>query len=281
MTGLRQTLKKITPAPIWDAARATYDALHRLPEVPSAYLHPWRQESIHHLVGLKDIHRGQRCFIIGNGPSLRQTDLTKLRGEFTFGLNRIYLLFLDLGFTTTYFLSMNDLVIEQCAAEILALPMPKFLTWRSHRFFTALHPSSFILPTFLYTTYTGPKFARNVTGRLWEGATVTYVALQLAYHMGFSQVILIGVDHNFVTKGDANKTVTSQGDDPNHFAPNYFGKGFKWQLPDLETSERAYRMAKAAYEADGRQVLDATIGGKLTVFPKADYLSLFCAAPTQ
>lgn len=270
MTVFRQTLKKITPAPIWDAARATYDALNRLPEVPSAYLHPWRKESICRLAGLKDIHRGQRCFIIGNGPSLRQTDLTKLRGEYTFGLNRIYLLFPDLGFTTTYFLSMNDLVIEQCAEEIRALPIPKFLTWRSHRF---LQPTKDM--HFLYTTYTGPKFARNVTGRLWEGATVTYVALQLAYHMGFSQAILIGVDHNFVTKGDANKTVTSQGDDPNHFAPNYFGKGFKWQLPDLETSERAYRMAKAAYEADGRQVLDVTIGGQLTVFPKADYLSLF------
>jgi hypothetical protein len=93
--------------------------------------------------------------------------------------------------------------------------------------------------------------------------------------MGFEQVILIGVDHNFVTKGDANKTVTSQGDDPNHFAPNYFGKGFKWQLPDLETSERAYRMARAAYEDDAREVLDATVGGKLTVFPKVNYTTLF------
>ena len=135
---------------------------------------------------------------------------------------------------------MNDLVIEQCAAEILALPIPKFLTWRSRRFLKPTEDTHF-----LYTTYTGPKFARDVAGRLWEGATVTYVALQLAYHMGFEKVILIGVDHNFVTKGDANKTITSQGDDPNHFAPNYFGKGFKWQLPDLETSERAYRMAKS------------------------------------
>jgi len=165
---------------------------------------------------------------------------------------------------------MNDLVIEQCAAEILALPIPKFLTWRSRRF---LKPTENTY--FLYTTYTGPKFARDAGGRLWEGATVTYVALQKAYHMGFEKVILIGVDHNFVTKGDANKTITSQGDDPNHFAPNYFGKGFKWQLPDLETSERAYRMAKTAFTADGREVLDATIGGKLTVFPKIDYLSLF------
>jgi hypothetical protein len=267
---MKQTVKQILPGPLWNAARDSYDALVRLPELPAALLHPWRRESRKHLAALKDIHKGERGFIIGNGPSLRATDLKKLRNEFTFGLNRIYLLFPELGFTTTYFLSMNDLVIEQCAAEILALPIPKFLTWRSRRF---LKPTADT--NFLYTTYTGPKFARNVAGRLWEGATVTYVALQLAYHMGFEKVILIGVDHNFVTKGDANKTVTSQGDDPNHFAPNYFGKGFKWQLPDLETSERAYRMARAAYEADGRQVLDATVGGKLTVFPKADYDGLF------
>ncbi len=93
--------------------------------------------------------------------------------------------------------------------------------------------------------------------------------------MGFEQAILVGVDHNFVTQGAANQAVISQGDDPNHFAPNYFGKGFKWQLPDLAGSERAYTMARQAYEAAGRSVLDATIGGKLTIFPKLDYSSLF------
>jgi hypothetical protein len=86
---------------------------------------------------------------------------------------------------------------------------------------------------------------------------------------------LIGVDHNFVTQGAANQAIVSQGDDPNHFAPNYFGKGFKWQLPDLEGSERAYTLAREVYHQAGRQVVDATVGGKLTIFPKIDYLSLF------
>ncbi len=40
---------------------------------------------------MHNIHHGQRCFIIGNGPSLQRTDLTKLKDEFTFGMNRIYL----------------------------------------------------------------------------------------------------------------------------------------------------------------------------------------------
>jgi hypothetical protein len=110
---------------------------------------------------------------------------------------------------------------------------------------------------------------------MWQGATVTFVALQLAYHLGFKQVILVGVDHSFRTPGKAHSEVVSQGDDPNHFSPDYFGKGFRWNLPDLETSEIAYHLAKRAFEADGRMVLDATIGGKLTVFPKVNYRELF------
>jgi hypothetical protein len=271
---MKQSLKSIIPAPILQFARNTYDAIRRLPQLPDAYLHPWRRESIRRLAALKDVHKGQRAFIIGNGPSLKQTDLTKLKNEFTFGMNRIYLLFPELGFSTTYFCSINDLVIEQFSADILALPMPKFLAWRSHRHFDPQLPIN-QLPTFVYTTYTGPRFAPDVSGRVWEGATVTNLALQLAFHMGFEQVILIGVDHNFTSKGDANKIVVSQGDDPNHVSPNYFGKGIKWQLPDLDTSEIGYTFARDAYQKAGRKVLDATVGGKLTIFPKVDYNSLF------
>ncbi len=223
------------------------------------------------MAGYYNIHKGERCFIIGNGPSLKQTDLTKLKGEFTFGMNRIYLLFPELGFTTTYFASINDLVIEQCADDIATLPIPKFIAWRSNRHFQRF-PENMI---FLYTTYTGPRFSYNMTRRIWEGATVTNVALQLAFYMGFEKVILIGVDHNFTDKGQANKTVVSTGDDPNHFSGNYFGKGFRWQLPDLDTSEIGYKKARDAYQKAGREVLDATVGGKLTVFPKVDYNSLF------
>lgn len=271
---MKPTLKRITPPFLWNFARSTIDSIRRAPQLPAAYLHPWRRESIRRLAELKDIHKGKRAFIIGNGPSLKQTDLTKLRNECTFGMNRIYLLFPELGFHTTYFCATNDLVIEQFHQDILELPMPKFLAWRSHRHFSSALPLSNI-PTFLYTSYTGPRFSPDVRGRVWEGATVTNVALQLAFHMGFEKVILIGVDHNFTSKGEANKTVVSQGDDPNHFAPNYFGKGYKWQLPDLDTSEVGYALARDAYQKAGRKVLDATVGGKLTIFPKVDYNSLF------
>jgi len=116
--------------------------------------------------------------------------------------------------------SVNDLVIEQCVDDFLAMDMPRFFSWRSHKFFPELPVSQ--LPTFLHTTYTGPKFSDDVSGRVWEGATVTNVCLQLAFHMGFEQAILIGVDHSFVAKGKPNTTVVSEGDDQSHFDPRYF-----------------------------------------------------------
>ncbi len=70
-------------------------------------------------------------------------------------------------------------------------------------------------------------------------------------------------------------TVVSQGDDPNHFHPGYFGKGFRWQLPDIQAWDYSYQIARRAIEEDGREVLDATIGGKLQVFKKVPYDSLF------
>ncbi len=270
MSAIKQTLKSFLPKPALGVARETRDAIRRGLDWPGATFHPWRRDSIRRLAALKDSHRGERCFIIGNGPSLKNTDLKKLRSEFTIGMNRIFLAFPELGFETSVLLSVNDLVVEQSAREIQSLPIPKFVSWRARRW---LQPAENLY--FLYTTYTGPKFATDVTGRLWEGATVTYTAMQLAFYLGFATVILIGVDHTFVTKGKPNTTVVSQGDDPNHFHPGYFGKGFRWQLPDLDTSEQAYWMARKAYEAAGRKVIDATVGGMLQVFPKVEYESLF------
>jgi len=269
---MKQTLKRLTPSPVWRVLSNTYwQYRNRGRHVLARTFSPRWARNRGRLIAYRDAHRGERCFILGNGPSLRQTDLSKLRHEFTFGLNRIYLLFPELGFTTSCLVSVNELVLEQCADEIRALTIPKFLTWRARRWFPDEAQT-----LFLDTDFTGPEnFNGDATGRLFEGFTVTYVALQLAFYMGFQEVILVGVDHNFVTRGPANQVVVSEGADPNHFAPNYFGKGFRWQLPDLEGSERAYRLAREAYEAAGRRVRDATIGGKLTVFPKIDYNALF------
>lgn len=211
-------------------------------------------------------HAGERCVIIGNGPSLARTDLSLLKGEATFGLNRIYLKFPELGYATTYHVVINRLVAEQCRDDFLALEHPLFTTETNRPFLESGRDVLFL--SSLNEGRLRPEFSRNAVRGVWEGATVTYVAMQLAYFMGFTTVILVGVDHRFSAQGVPHREVVSSGPDVDHFDPGYFGAGFRWQLPDLETSEVAYESARRAFEADDRRIIDATDGGALTVFPK-------------
>ena len=79
---------------------------------------------------------------------------------------------------------------------------------------------------------------------------------------------MFGVDHNFKTSDTPADYVKRSGPDTNHFDPNYFKEGAYWGVPDLERSESAYDAARQAFEADGRKIYDATIGGKLQIFEK-------------
>lgn len=231
---------------------------------------PRGRRSAARLRSLQDRYHDGRCFIIGNGPSLKGMDLAPLRSETTFGLNRAYLLFETLGFPTTFLVAVNRLVIEQSGPEILAAPVDEvFLAWAARKVIDDSPRPIFV------RSLARPGFSADSSRGVWEGATVTFVAMQLAYHLGFRDVILIGVDHSFASTGPPHQVVTSSGPDANHFDPGYFGPGYRWQLPDLETSEVAYRMAKQAFQAAGGTIRDATVGGKLDVFRKVEYSSLF------
>lgn len=251
-------------------ARDALRIAQRMRRSPDWYFSAQRWISAWRMGAYYNKHKGKRAFVIGNGPSLNQMDLSPLKNELTFGMNRIYLLFPRAGFSTTYLCCVNPTVTEQFGAELSAQPMPKFLGWRCRNHVPFTDDTVFLAPP-----SRTPSFSLKPTHTLWEGATVTYVAMQLAFYMGFSEVILIGVDHNFVDKGDAHAKIVSQADDANHFDPNYWGKGVAWNLPDLETSEVAYSMANIQFGQHGRRILDATVGGKLTVFPKVDFASLF------
>ncbi len=81
-------------------------------------------------------------------------------------------------------------------------------------------------------------------------------------------MILFGVDHHFVQPDKTGGYEKRVGPDINHFDPNYFPAGSYWGLANMGGNEQNYRNARAAFEADNRRVLDATIGGRLDVFQK-------------
>lgn len=229
------------------------------------------QKSSNRIIQFKDKHKGQRCVIIGNGPSLNKMDLSFLKQEICFGMNKIYLGFDKWNFIPKYYVAVNSLVLEQNAQEIKKVPCTKFI---SNRGIPYIKPQEDII--FLRThPYNGRDFSTNPAEGLQEGNTVTYVAMQLAYYMGFETVILIGIDHNFVAQGQPHKEIISPGEDLDHFHPNYFGKGVKWHLPDLKGSERFYKIAYAYFWVNKRQIIDATLDGKCCIFLKQNYESVF------
>ena len=220
-----------------------------------------------------DKHKGERCVIIGNGPSLKKMDLSLIENEYTFGMNRIYLIFDQIDFRPTYFVSVNELVLSQFSNEIADLKMPKFLNWNQRRNYDRDDESILYIKTRFGLS---DDFGVDITKPLYSGGTVTFIALQLAYYMGFSEVILIGIDHSFNTRGTPNKVELRKSDvDDDHFHPQYFPAGSKWQLPDLVRSEIAYSKARDAFESNGRRIIDATEEGLCRVFPKESYRSIF------
>jgi hypothetical protein len=225
-------------------------------------LHPESWHSRSKINNYKNKYEEQKAVIVCNGPSLLKTDFSILEGTFTFGLNKINLLFDKSSFRPSCIVAVNPFVIEQNQDFYNKTDIPLFLdscattNVKSRSNIAFLHSAS------------QQKFAKDCSISIYQGYTVTFVAMQLAFHMGFSKVALIGCDHNFAQKGPANMTVVAQEKDESHFDPKYFADGVKWQLPDLEGSEMSYRMARSVYNASGRVMVNCTEGGKLELLPR-------------
>lgn len=228
--------------------------------------------------------QGKRCFIIGNGPSLNRHDLSKLEGEYSFGVNSFYYKTKETGFRPFFYVVEDSSVMKENIKEIIDFEAPfKFFP----TIYEKLHPKT--PNTFFFNmnrgfyeksspNYVVPRFSTDASKILYCGQSVTHINLQLAFYMGFTEVYLIGMDFNYVIpeshkrRGDV---LLSDTDDPNHFHKDYFGKGKTWKDPKLDRVILNYRMAKLAFESVGRSVYNATIGGKLEIFPRVNYNALF------
>lgn len=264
------------------------DAYQRSARLYHSLAEPWRRfawrygrfgsQHRHALQSLRNRHRGQRCFVICNGPSLRNTPVQLLRDEITLGSNALFLLFEESGFRPTYYTIEDKMVAEDRYREANAITgcfkiypsdLAHLLSINSDGAYTRFRRD-----------YAGfPKFSDDISDFSYWGGTVTMLNLQIAHHLGCNPVYIIGCDHSYTIpvghNADRFGRITSQVDDPNHFHPGYFGPGYRWHDPKVERMEAGYRVARQAFEKDGRTVYNATAGGKLEVFPRWDFHALF------
>lgn len=237
---------------------------------------PAGRRSDSYLASMRAIHEGKRCFVIGNGPSLRSTPLRELRDEVTIGCNGIFLLFGEMGFKPTYYTVEDVLVATDRREEIRNLTgMRRVFPFDLMKTIGSDQEACWV--NFLRHYDGFPRFSDDLESVAFWGGTVTYFNLQLAVHLGCNPIYLVGIDHSYKTDIPVEKqgsVWTSKTDDPNHFDPNYFGKGYRWHDPNVARMEQAYIKARDHAKTRGIQILNATVGGKLEVFPRADIHTL-------
>jgi hypothetical protein len=230
----------------------------------------------------RDKHKGSRCFVIGNGPSLNQLDMGKLKDEITIGANRCFLGFDQWGFIVKYWTIEDKLVADDIQDQWNEFSGPvKFVPNDLRHLLT--NYNNVCLFNFTRESFDRkgvlPGFSDHPAELFW-GGTVTYLMMQLAVVLGCNPIYLIGVDFHYVkpdhvTEGERKVEWTSHGDDPNHFHPDYFGKDRKWHDPKLPRMRNAYISAKRFADKKGITILNATPGTRLDVYEKVDYNSLF------
>lgn len=211
---------------------------------------------------LHNIHKGDKCFIIGTGPSLQSvpTDrLNTLSTQYTFGVN--YLMRYTLIQFVPTFYCVDEWPDLQSVDELLRLRCPEIRTY--HHSLPGVFPERFYShswklndapPGWVYVqgddTLDMQQGAFSGLGDTLEptashGGSVVMFTLQLACWMGFDPIYLLGCDAT--REGHAYKEPLIR------------------QRNRQDIFQAAALNAYRAMQAAGRSLIDLTEGGLLPV----------------
>ncbi|MCM1334911.1 MAG: glycosyltransferase [Bacteroides sp.] len=165
----------------------------------------------------KNKYKGQRCFIVGTGPSLTPEQLDLLKDEVTFSLNSIYKLFDKTSWRPTFYVQ-NDMALDYGMALPQSVRWDELKSWlckyqMKNLIFTSSNYNReiaemakgecFFIP--VKETYYDlirkdpPKFGKNCAKCVYSYRTTIYLITQIARYMGFSEICLVGTDANYMS----------------------------------------------------------------------------------
>ncbi len=225
----------------------------------------------------KDSHKGETCFVIGNGPSLKVEDLDKIMDQQIpcFAANGIYKLFEKTKWRPTYLVFQDQQMIDglvELFGDLSKCCKNLFVRRDAyHQVAKDIRDNGRIIYPRLVMHIRKDKyydFSGDIEKYAIDGCTVTYLMIQLAYYMGFSTIYLIGVDHNFPVAFDENDHLVTNNEikmhcfeDASHVVVN--------PARVLETTY-AYRSARRFLDGKETAIYNATRGGKLEEFIRQD-----------
>lgn len=150
------------------------------------------------LLDLQGRYDGGRCLIIGGAPSLNELDLSTVRADYTFLLNRAYL-FENRPSTGGEALVMsNPIAFQEYGQEALECKLDSaFLSgeidiggWVQHEKIIGFQ--QWARPG-IYNGF----FQLDLRKPLYDGTSVAFTAIQLAVWLGFREIVIAGIDFHF------------------------------------------------------------------------------------
>ena len=231
----------------------------------------------------KNAYAGKRCFIIGNGPSLTIKDLETLKthGEISIASNSIYNLFNATEWRPTIYTVHDFQEIKKTREKISAVKTELKLVAMSANG-RVYDIDGAILLRLIDPENGTIHFSDDISKCVYDGSTVTYFSIQCAIYMGFRQIILLGVDHSFAREQTKDGRITVNNNVKNHFqdyqTDDFWGNGQKDEeavVFPVDFATEAFIVAKHYADEHGIEILNATRGGKLEVFRRVNFDTLF------
>ncbi len=240
----------------------------------NAYIHSEEPEKIRKF---KDCNVGKRCFVLGNGPSLRIDDLNKLQNEVTMAVNRIYNTFDKTDWRPTYYFFVDNRGSREFLPIIEKLDIDyKFVTFEAKKY--AMQDQNILYINSIGKRYVIFKFndktshiSEDVSQYFSVGYSVPFTAVQFAIYTGIKEIYLLGIDFDYSHVLDkwGRETVIEGVED--YFYENIYTGSYLVYYSVL----KACNAAKKYCDTHGIKIYNATRGGKLEVFERVDFDSIF------
>lgn len=221
----------------------------------------------------RDIHLGERCFIVGTGPSLTASDLDMLKGEISFGVNNIVRAYESTEWRPDYYAIFDNTIFRLLAEAgnssveykgifspndrspkieiegVVDLPVDYSCTYCINTIWNRLFPRIF----------ERAAFSKDISNIIYSGTTVVYTCMQIAKYMGFKEIYLLGVDCNY---SDTQKHAAIAMDDT-----ELMYEDSEWMRAERNMLCQFETLAKKI-EGTDIKIYNATRGGKLDCFPR-------------
>lgn len=236
---------------------------------------------------LKNIYAGkERCFVIGNGPSIQNQDLTKLKDEVTFATNWFVLHKQYENICPKYYCISDPRLFydKKIAVKLLKLLSEKAL--QAEMFFplraqSKIKKSSvfknnrvWYLDYILYPIWESKEVSLNIHKGVFTGDTVIIdFCLPIAYYMGFKKIYLLGCDCSLGKNDAKEQNKRHFYDESEHISQQRSDLYLKDQW--LQRVIVSYETVRQTFENSGKKVYNAGNGGKLEVFERVEYDHLF------